>query len=82
MNLECSEIAFPTSGGQRSGPAFMYEVRSFSSNQKFFIADFGTSDNPSWKILREVAADSKEWAGNYNSREDALAVIEKEQLAH
>ncbi len=77
MGLEFTEIGYPTSGGQISGPAFMYEVRLPSPNQKVFIADFGTPHNPTWRIRHEIEGKPKEWEGNYNSRDDALAAIEK-----
>jgi len=42
-----------------------------------YIADFGTLHNPNWKIRREAEGNPEEWEGSDESRDDALAVIDK-----
>lgn len=51
MSLEWTELAYSTDWGQKSGPAFIYEVRVPSLNQKVYIA---APHNPNWKIRREA----------------------------
>jgi hypothetical protein len=63
------------------------EIGSKSSSMKFkgyppgeqaWIANFGGSNRPSWRILRAKNEIQSDWTGDYNSAEGALAVIQDE----
>jgi hypothetical protein len=55
-----------------------YEVDGLPPGEQAWIANFGGSNRPSWRILRAKNEIQSDWTGDYNSAEGALAVIQDE----
>ena len=71
MALSIHEIAWIRSGIQhRSGRVFEYRVEGQSPEDEAFIANFGSWQNASWKVLR--VKDGAGWTGDYPTAQDAF----------
>lgn len=65
----------PTFG---SGEVYQYRVGHMPPGYQALIANFGAPRRNDWKLLRIEEDVQEEWAGHYESAEDALAVLQKD----
>lgn len=55
-----------------------YEVQGLPPGERVWVANFGGRHKASWRILRAKDGVQSDWTGDYQDKELALAVIQKE----
>lgn len=55
-----------------------FEVRGLPPREQAWIANFGSRYQESWRVLRAENGVQSDWTGDYNSADEALAVLQKE----
>jgi hypothetical protein len=61
-----------------SGTVYQYRVGHMPPGYQALIANFGAPNRNDWKIMRIDDDAQEDWAGLYESAEEALAVLRKE----
>ena len=79
VSLKLHAVARSRDGSQYwTGPVTQYRVDGLPSGEQAWIANFGSSHQESWRILRARNGVQSDWTGDSESAEAALAVLRRE----
>jgi hypothetical protein len=64
------------------GPIYQYSVEPLARGEQIFVANFGGKNRAKWRVLRINDGVSGGWAGEYESAEEVLAILQGEDASH
>jgi hypothetical protein len=60
-----------------TGRVIEYRIEGPSPDDEAFIANFGSRNHDSWKVLRVKDGADGDWTGDYGSADEAFAVLQQ-----